>query len=227
MMAKTWWGALCAGLLLCGTARAEEVVFYRCTDAAGTLTVQNQPCPRGSTEKKQVVQGVGTAQLPFATPARPAPAAPAAMPAPSAATAPSAERAEMLLIGDGATPVAPAAPSPPPSDTTPLPAPVLFECTTYDQGSYITEDAEPKSRCMALQTVGLDGNPRNGAGQACEMVRDTCARVPDQRLCAAWRKRLGETEVAWRFGRAENETANKAEFERVQRIVAGTVCATR
>lgn len=224
MMAKTGWGALCAGLLLCGTACAEEAVFYRCTDAAGTLTVQNQPCPKGSTEKKQVVQGVGTAQLPFATPARPAPVAPAA---PPAAPAASAERAKMRPIGGDGAPVAPVTPPPPPSDTTPLPAPVLFECSTYDQGSYITEDAEPKSRCMALQTVGLDGNPRNGAGQACEMVRDTCARVPDQRLCAAWRKRLGETEVAWRFGRAENEAANKAEFERVQRIVAGTVCATQ
>ena len=29
-------------------APAQQVTIYRCTDAAGTLTVQNQPCPAGS-----------------------------------------------------------------------------------------------------------------------------------------------------------------------------------
>ena len=47
-----------------------------------------------------------------------------------------------------------------------------------------------------------------------EVVRDTCARVPDGALCDAWRKRRDETEVAWRFARRENVDRNRAEYER-------------
>ena len=106
----------------------------------------------------------------------------------------------------------------------PTPPPVLFQCITYDKDSYITEDEEPQSRCVALRTVGLDGNPQGGAGEACEMMRDTCARVADGALCDAWKKRLGETEVAWRFARAGNERKNKQEFERTQKIWNQSTC---
>ena len=103
---------------------------------------------------------------------------------------------------------------------------MLFQCTTYDKDSYVTEDDIPASRCVALRTVGLDGNPQSGAGQACEVVRDTCARVPDGALCDAWKRRRDETEVAWRFARPENVEKNRAEYERVVRILAGSSCGT-
>ena len=32
-------------------APAQPVTIYRCTDAAGVLTVQNKPCPAGSTQR--------------------------------------------------------------------------------------------------------------------------------------------------------------------------------
>ncbi|MFT4197209.1 MAG: DUF4124 domain-containing protein, partial [Pseudoxanthomonas sp.] len=122
----------------------------------------------------------------------------------------------------GTPPAGTAAAAPSPG----LPPPILFRCTTYDQGSYLAESADPQSRCVPLRTVGLDGNPTSaGAGQACQVVHDSCARVPDEQLCAAWKKRLGEAEVAWRFGRPQNAAANQAEFERVQRIVNDTTCA--
>ena len=110
------------------------------------------------------------------------------------------------------------------ADAPRLPPPVLFQCITYDKDSYITEDAEPQSRCVALRTVGLDGNPQGGAGEACEMMRDTCARVADGALCDAWKKRLGETEVAWRFARPGNERKNKEAFERTQKIWNQSTC---
>ena len=74
------------------------------------------------------------------------------------------------------------------------------------------------------RTVGLDGNPQSGAGQACEVVRDTCARVPDGGLCDAWKKRRDETEVAYRFARRENAEKNRAEYERVARILSESDC---
>lgn len=198
-------------LLFASSAHADEVVFYRCTDASGALTMQNMPCPKGSKQEKKVMQSVNTVPMGGAAPAKPAPshvpspASPAA--APTTATA------------------AQAAPTPAEAAAEKrLPPPVLFQCTTYDKDTYITEGEEPQSRCVPLRTVGLDGNPQTGAGEACEMKRDQCARVPDGALCEAWKKRLGETEVAWRFARPGNEAKNKAEFERTQKIWRESAC---
>lgn len=110
------------------------------------------------------------------------------------------------------------------ADAPRLPPPVLFQCTTYDKDTYVTEESEPASRCVSLRTTGLDGNPQAGAGQACEVVRDTCARVPDGGLCDAWKKRRDETEVAYRFARRENAEKNRAEYERVARILSESDC---
>ena len=204
---------LLLSLLMCApVAWADEVVFYRCTDAAGALTLQNMPCPKGSKQEKKVMQGVNTVPMgTTATPAGPAPAPVGAAPSPSVPASdppPEASTAEPAPVAD--------------KDR--LPPPVLFQCTTYDTDSYITESDEPQSRCVALQTVGLDGNPQTGAGEACEMKRDQCARVADGALCEAWKKRVGETEVAWRFARAGNEEKNKLEFERAQKIYRETSC---
>ena len=200
--------ALLALLLLTPHAFADEVVFYRCTDASGALTLQNMPCPKGDTQVKKIVQSVTT--VPGATPAPATPKAPASAPvdpAPAAAGKP--------LFTTGLT----GSDSNEPAEHTPrLPPPVLFQCTTYDKDTYITENEEPQSRCVALRTVGLDGNPELGAGEACEVVKDQCARVPDGGLCDAWKKRRDETEVAFRFSRVESAEKNRAEFERAQKI---------
>lgn len=200
---------LALGLLPVAPAFAGEVVFYRCTDTAGHLTIQNSPCPKGMREEKKTMQGVST--MPMSTPARPATTAAPAVP-PQRAAAPETTHVEPPQAVDDGKPR--------------LPPPVLFQCTTYDRDSYITESSEPQKRCVPLRTVGLDGNPSAGAGQACDIVYDQCARVPDGALCEAWKKRLGETEVAWRFGRTENADKNKAEFDRVQRIIDESTCGT-
>ncbi|HEX7801528.1 MAG TPA: DUF4124 domain-containing protein [Pseudoxanthomonas sp.] len=197
-------------------AGADEVVFYRCTDASGALTLQNMPCPKGARQEKKVMQSVSTVPMGEAAPAKPAPSH--GPPSTSPAVAPTA-----------ATPTVPAAPKPAETVIEPvagkrLPPPILFQCTTYDKGTYITEGEEPQSRCVPLHTVGLDGNPQTGAGEACEMKRDQCARVADGALCEAWKKRVGETEVAWRFARPGNEAKNKAEFERTQKILRESAC---
>lgn len=208
-------------LLLIGsgmtTANAAEVTIYRCTDASGALTLQNSPCPKGMKQEARTMPGVNTVPMaPGQTDTTaPATTAPATVPTPAPTTTPSSP------------PTATPTPATPPAsaDTRRLPPPVLFQCTTYDKDTYVTEDDIPASRCVALRTVGLDGNPQSGAGQACEVVRDTCARVPDGALCDAWNRRRDETEVAWRFARPENVEKNRAEHERVVRIVAESGCA--
>jgi hypothetical protein len=57
------------------------------------------------------------------------------------------------------------------------------------------------------------------------VVQDQCARVPDGALCDAWKKRRDETEVAWRFARSENSDKNRADFDRVARIVNESTCS--
>ena len=75
-------------------------------------------------------------------------------------------------------------------------------------------------RCLPLRTVGLDGNPATGAGQACEVVRDTCARVADGAACEAWRRHAREAESRWRFAHPDNAERRQAEYERMARIVS-------
>ena len=209
-------------------ASAKEVVFYRCTDASGALTLQNMPCPKGDKQEKKVMQSVstvpmGTASTPPVPAAAPAPAPAAATITPAAAYTPAAATsvptADPGILTSGPVPEVAAI-----ADAARLPPPVLFQCITYDKDSYITENEQPQSRCVALRTIGLDGNPQGGAGEACEMMRDTCARVADGALCDAWKKRLGETEVAWRFARPGNESKNKEEFERTRRIWDQSTC---
>lgn len=206
-----------ACLLLLGfswAATANEVVIYRCTDSAGALTVQNAPCPKGHKQEKKVMQSVGTVPMGGTAPAKSP--TPTAKPTPVAplTTAPAPTTPDTTLHADEATG----------TKARKLPPPVLFQCTTYDKDTYITESEEPQSRCVALRTVGLDGNPNTGAGEACEMMRDQCARVPDGALCAAWEKRVGETEVAARYARPGNEARNKAEFERTKKIYSESSC---
>ena len=192
-----------------GTSAARaEVVIYRCTDASGALTLQNSPCPKGMKQEQRTMQGVNTVPM--------APGQ-ASTVAPATATPPAAAPASTTT----ATPTTASSPS---ADARRLPPPVLFQCTTHDKDTYVTEDGEPASRCVNLRTVGLDGNPQGGAGQACEVVRDSCARVPDGALCEAWKKRRDETEVAFRFARPENAEKNRADYERVARIVAESGC---
>jgi hypothetical protein len=192
--------ALLLALTWCGDANA-GVVIYRCTDSFGRLTVQNDvPCPKGSKQRKQVID------TPPPMPAYRAPAATHATPKPIVPAAPAD------------VPAADAA-------TTLLPPPPLFRCHTAENDSYLSEDGVPSPRCIAQDVVGLDGTPGAGA-TACEVQRDTCERIPDGEACAAWQQRAREAEASLRFGRPEASDKNRAEFDRIQRVLHESTCAT-
>ncbi len=188
------------------SAFATEVVIYRCTDRFGALTVQNDvPCPKGSKQQKQTIQ-----------PPPPMPAyRPLATPVP-----------QLTALSPGpvpAAPIAPAAPTIAAADR--LPPPVLYQCNTYDNDSYLSENAAPQPRCVSLPMTDLQGSP-NSAGTACQMVTDQCQRVADGAACTAWKQRLREAEAAWKFARAADADANRIEYERVQKIVRDSTCGT-
>lgn len=196
---------ICALLLLPGPLLAAEIVFYRCTDAAGALTVQNMPCPKGMQQSRKVMQAVDT---PPAQPVPPVAALPRLMPAAEPVTSPAAD-----------APIPAAVPA-----RQPVPLPPLFQCRTREGGSYLDETGEPPARCIALRVTGLDGNPGTGAGEACEVVRDTCSAVPPDLLCATWRQRVQDAESQWRFASPARAETLRLEFLRLQSQLEDSDC---
>jgi len=190
-------------LLGCASSGATDVVIYRCTDAFGALTVQNDvPCPKGTRQQKQVIH-----------PPPPMPAyRPVAEPLPP-----------VPVLAPASTPAAEPEPAPI-ADSERLPPPALYQCNTYDHDSYLSEDATPEPRCVRMETTDLSGTADNSGGVACEMVTDQCQRIADGGACAAWKQRLREAEAAWKFARADAADANRAEYERVQKIVHDSTC---
>lgn len=211
---RVWWSWPVLLLACAGASAQGKVVIYRCTDAIGQLTVQNNtPCPKGSREEKRVIEDAPVSSAPptFIT-APVAPIAPANPPPhpPVSSQLPSVKNPRP-------------APASTIADADRLPPPVLFECRTYDNGRYLSDDGKPPQRCAPLQTTGL-GSAGNGAGVACQMMDDQCQRIADEHLCENWKQRLREAESALRFGRNDHRDASAAEVARIQRIVTESTC---
>lgn len=195
--------ALAAAALAAG-ASAGNGVIYRCTDAAGAVTLQNlEPCPAG--QRQQVIQVEVPPPLPTFVPA----------PAPAPATEPAA--AAPAAAGNAELPEPPAEPEPPPA---------LYQCARWDGERYLTDDAVPATRCRPMATVGIGGLPGLGAGQACEQVEDVCEAVPEEVLCRAWENRMREAEFRWRVAPAAPDAHERqAEYEALARTYRGSTCA--
>jgi hypothetical protein len=198
-------------LALAASARAQQQdTIYRCTDARGALTIQNgTPCPKGSRQETQVIEAP-TVIPRYVPPPEIVTSAPEPEPTPPAES-PAIERPR----------------SPPPAaiaDADRLPPPPLFRCSTWENTSYLSEDAEPRPRCVMLQTTGLSGDPNRAGGQACEMKYDLCSRVPDETACDEWKQRQREIESTWRYAPGGDRQRLQDEFARVTKILSDTTC---
>lgn len=188
----------------------DSVVIYRCTDASGELTVQNdQPCPKGSRQERRVIESDPVPAMP------PAPPSPASIPA---APEPVGPLVPLAPMPQAAAAVVDAAPPPEAGEPPPL-----FACRTWDGRRYLHVDGSPPERCAPLRTQGLDGSRTGGAGAACEVRRDTCEAVPPEDLCDQWAVRLRDAEADLQFGRGDAGTV-AALVERVRNVIAGSHC---
>jgi len=206
-------GSLLSALLLSAPgAIAQKVVIYRCTDAAGALTVQNDvPCPKGSKQDRRVIESVPTvtaprASVPASATGRRAPPASTMTATPDSTTANAASVASTIADADR------------------LPPPALFECRTYDNDRYLSDDGLPPQRCAPMTTTGIGGGSGPGAGESCQMVSDQCQRIADGALCESWTMRLREAQASLRFGSRGQRGDAQAEVDRVERVVRESTC---
>lgn len=185
-------------LALPSTARAQsDITIYRCVDAIGAVTLQNDvPCPKGS---QQTLRKVGV------LPTLPAP--PATVIKPQAAAS--------------APPPVPATPAPEPLARNAPPP--LYQCRTWDERDYLGDTAEPPATCAPVQSIGIDGSTELAAGTTCEMRQDSCVAVPAEQLCVSWKKRVDEAEFRWKVGGGRNDD-RKAEFDRLSKVYRESSC---
>ena len=204
--------ALLALILLQAAApTAAQTVIYRCTDASGAVTMQNdKPCGPGM---KQQIRNVGTLPTAPAPASKPAAAAPRNLPPPGAAF-------ELVVGPQSDTPL----PEPTVAEDARQPPPPLFQCKTWDEEVYTSEDGEPEPRCAPLQTVGLNGNPGFGAGQACEMRHDTCTAIAGDDLCTAWRRMFDEAVFRSKYADGRDQQVRDADRDRIGKLLADSSC---
>jgi hypothetical protein len=193
-------------------AAADPSTIYRCTAANGEVTIQNgTPCPAGSRQEIRRLE---------ALPTRPPPQAGGLVVAedPVYQPPPLSDFIQVAGPQDEAGPLRPELPRAARiADADRLPPPPIYQCETWDNDSYVSEDPAPKPRCVRLDTGGV--------GQACEMKYDVCARVGDRAACDGWKQRQREIESAWRHARGADKPALQEEFARVTKILTDSTCA--
>lgn len=198
-----------SGLCASPAFAQHHVVIYRCTDASGALTIQNDtPCPKGSKQQKKTID----------------------VPPPMPAYEPRIERMPKIVAAEKKQEaqrieeeVQDALPPPVPEEEH-KPPPPLFECTTWDKQTYLSADETPPQRCVPIQVVGLDGKVANGAARACRYTTDTCAPVPDDNLCRAWQRRVEEAKFRAHFAGASEDGDRQLTYETMAATVRNSTC---
>lgn len=187
-----------------------------CIDAQGGISIVRTACPAGSKPWSRTLQDVPTTSLPAG---HSEPGTPPATPVPASG-----------VFDSNHMPATPSA-SPPSSSATAaalrrLPPPALFQCGAPDRGSYYSEDYAPKSRCLPLSIANLDGSPGSDRAQACQMVTEVCAPVPDRQLCAAWKQQRDTAQSRLHYADQDKRAQAAADLARLQKIVDETTCGT-
>ena len=198
-------------LVLCAPAalaQAQETIFYKCTDAKGTVSMQNgTPCAPGMKQEIRRIGEVRTVPVPAKKPK-----AEEATPAPV--------YGDFVLVSGPNMKRKPA----PEAAELPLP-PALFQCRTWDGDDYLGEDGKPPPRCAPLHVVGIDGSQQLGMGEACEMRDDTCTAIPEEGLCDAWFRRLDDAEFKLRYAANGNRVERQATFDAIDAKVKASRCS--
>ena len=191
-------------------ADAQETIFYKCTDAKGSVSMQNGvPCGPGMKQEVKRIGEVRTVPVPVkkakveeAPPEKP-------------------EYGEFVMVRGPAMKRAPA------PEAAALPAPpALFQCRTWENNDYLGETATPEPTCAALQVTGIDGRTALGMGSACEMKYDTCTAIAEEQLCDAWYRHLDDAEFKLKYASDDNRRDRQSAFDAIDKKIKASNCST-
>lgn len=201
--------AICLALLpVPRPLAAQDMVFYKCTNAKGEVSMQNgTPCAPGMKQEIRRIGEVRTVPVPAKKPEAPPPP-------------PQPVYGEFVLVSGPnmkrqPAPEAAALPPPPP----------LFQCTTWEGDTYFGETEASEPRCIPLQVTGIGGAANLGAGSACEMKTDTCTATPAEQLCDAWLRRLDEAEFKLKYASRDDELERKRAFDAIDAKIKASSCS--
>lgn len=214
-MSRTFLPYACAFMALAACALLPfgshaQTVIYRCTDANGAVTMQNdKPCGPGM---QQQIRTVG------ALPTAPAPVRRAETP-PAPVGPPPGSRFELVR-----GPVTEALPASTVADSERKPPAPLYQCETWEKTQYLSDIAEPAPRCVPLRTIGLDGTAAMAGGEACEMKQDRCTALSGEALCKAWRRRVDEAQFRLKFAAEGERATRQSEYAQLAQALADSHC---
>lgn len=181
--------ALIAGLTGAQACAAADITVYRCVDAKGHVSLQDDPCPPGSQQTARDMQ-------------RPQDAPPALLarhPIPEARPEPVAES------------TTPRVTLPPPA----LYRCTSYDGIVRDSEVY---DPNPRCEPLALYYPDPKHLTARQAG-ACRWVQDSCVRLSDAAACARYEAKRREADEAARFAFSDTMAYHKSELERLTQIV--------
>ena len=178
-------------LFVVGPAATQDITVYRCQDAAGRATLQDEPCPDGQSQT--------TRQM--TRPQDPAPRP----------NADAAERATDPGIAEpDPEPLPPALPYPPPP---------LFQCTDFDGEVRYSEAYDPNTRCVPLSVLGYDVRGSAQGAASCRWVSESCLRMDDASACDQFKARLKVARSNALHAFSDTAAFRKSEATRLERIV--------
>jgi hypothetical protein len=206
-------------LLACAAPLALATTAYKCTDARGAVSFQDQPCRAGTRQQ--------TIALPDAAPATPAPTVDATPP--DSAPAPA--------------PVVDTPPAPPP-----IPPPAFYLCTRYDGSRYVSDTGQGGSALVPLGVLGTPNRSladayggRNGVGVSAPGLRkiphipaasvpfggmdvwidDECHFAAPREACAYLRSALGDVDDKLRRAFSDTEAELKRQRADIEQKMRG------
>ncbi len=172
-----------------GTTPADVVVVNRCTDAKGRVTLQDEPCPKGS-------QGQAREMTRPKDP-------------PKSARVPSRAMPMDVLPDEPA----------PPLRRELIPPPPMYRCTSYDGIERFSESYDPNPRCEPLVLYyPYPNNLTPAQALSCRWVEDSCVRLSDSSACARWKEMRKDAVSAVTRSFSDTAAYRKSELERLNQI---------
>lgn len=171
-------------------AATATVTVHRCVDARGHVTLQDDPCPKGSQDSAREMT------RPKDPPAKPRSRRPAPPAIPAIAAPPPALERQLL------------------------PPPAMYRCISYDGIERFSEQYDPNPRCEPYVLYYPYPNLLTPAqALTCRWVEDSCVRLSDRAACERWKAKKKEAASAVVRAFSDTAAYRKSELERATQVV--------